>query len=268
MREWPELTVAILCAVLAVLLIARHVAARRVERRLTSELAQAREQLQQHDRLANVGQLVSGLAQELRSPLQGLLGAAEVMAASEPNDASAQEVQDIHEHATRAAGIVRNLLAFTETNALDRRWHDLNEIVRRALNDRRSDLAAAGVRVKLERAERLPLVYIDGRQLEKVVATLLERSTRIGVPLSTLDMTVLTRRGDPAADRLVVEIDDPALEPHDNETSWSGDLEACRRVVEAHGGSLEIEQRSTGGFRFLLELPVAADRNFHSETGT
>ena len=268
LTELPELTVAILCAVLVVLLIARHVVARRMERRLLGELAQAREQLQQHDRLANVGQLVSGLAQELKSPLQGLLGTADVMAASKPSDPSAQEVQDIRENATRAAGIVRDLLAFTETNALDRRWHDLNEIVRRALNGRRSDLTAAGVRIKLERAERLPLVYIDGRQLEKVVATLLDRPVRSGVPLSAADMTVLTRRGSPAADRLVVEIDDPTLVPEADEASWSGDLAACRRVVEAHGGSLEVEKRSTGGFRFHLELPVAADHSIQPEPGT
>lgn len=261
----PQSTVGILCVVLVALLVARHVVARRNERRLRTELAEAREQLQRHDRQANVGQLVSGLAQELRSPLQGLLGAAEVMAASEAGDASAQEVQDIRENATRAAGIVRNLLAFTGTNALDRRWHDLNEIVQRALDARRSDLATAGVGIKLERAERLPLVYVDGRQLEKVITTLLERSTRIGVPLSTLDVTVLTRHAGPAADRLVVEIDDPALVPQADETSWSGDIEGCRRIVEAHGGSLEVEKRSAGGFRFHLELPVAADRGYQTE---
>jgi two-component system, NtrC family, sensor kinase len=267
MREWPELTAAILCGVLIALLVARHLAARRMERRLRRDLAQLREQLQQHDRLANVGQMVSGLAQELKGPLQGLLGAAEVMAASEPSDASAQEVQDIRENATRAAGIVRNLLAFTETNVLDRRWHDLNDIVRRALNGRRSDLAAAGVGVRFERAERLPLVYVDGRQLEKVLATLLDRSARIGVPLSTLDLTVVTRHGIPAADRIVVEIDDPALVPTADETSWSGDIDSCRRVIEAHGGSLEVEARSTGGFRFILELPVGADSSFQLEPG-
>ena len=263
--ELPLLTIAVLCALLVVLLIARHVVARRNERRLLDELAQTRELLQQHDRLANVGQLVSGLAQELKSPLQGLLGTAEVMAASEPSHASAQEVRDIRENATRAADIVRNLLAFTETNALDRRWHDLNDIVRRALNGRRADLTAAGVRIKLERGERLPLVYIDGRQMEKVVATLLERPMRSGVPLSEADLTVLTRHGNPAADRLVVEIDDPTLAPQADEASWSGELEACRRVVEAHGGSLEIERRPTGGFRFRLELPVAAEHSVQPE---
>ncbi len=267
MRDWFELTATILSIVLIVLLVARHVAARRTERRLRTELAHVREQLQQQDHLASVGQLVSGLAQELKGPLQGLLGAAEVMAASEPGDASAQEVQDIRENATRAAGIVRNLLAFTETNALDRRWHDVNDIVRRALDGRRSDLAAAGVGVTFERAEHLPLAYVDGRQLERVLSTLLDRSTRIGVPLSTLDMTVVTRSGGPAADRLVVEIDDPALVSPDDETSWSGDLEACRRVIKAHGGSLEIAPRSAGGFCFVLELPVAAGRSVQPEPG-
>jgi K+-sensing histidine kinase KdpD len=250
------MTAVIVCSVLAILLVARDVAARRRERRLLGQLAQAREELRQQQRQANVDQLVSGLAQDLKSPLQGVLGNAELaLAASLPAGTSAQELHDIREDATRAVGIVRNLLTFTDSNLLDRRWHDLNEIVRRALNGCRSELTAAGVRITLERAERLPLVYIDGRQLEKAVATLLSRPTRHSV-LSAADMTVSTRRGSPADDRLVIEIDDPTLAPQADEALWSGDIEACRRVVEAHGGSLEVERGAAGGFRFHLELPI------------
>ena len=43
-----------------------------------------------------------------------------------------------------------------------------------------------------------------------------------------------------------------------DEPTWSGDLVACRQIVQAHGGSLEVERPANGGYRFHLELPVTA----------
>ena len=244
---------------MAALLAAREVVARRRERQLLAQMSALREHAKENDRLASVGQLVSGLAQDLKSPLQGMLGSAELLAASEPGDAeSAQDLQDIRDNVTRAVGIVRNLLAFTETTALDRRWHDLNELVRRSIQHPRPD-GTAPDRVEFQGPSRLPLVYIDGRQLEKVITTLLDRTVNNGRQKSSGDVVVSTHLGGKADDRLVIDIDDPTLPLKDDEPSWSGDLDACRRVLEAHGGSLEVERRRPGGFRFHLELPVTEE---------
>jgi signal transduction histidine kinase len=252
------MTAAIVCVVLAVLLIVRDTMARRTERRLRARLAEVRGELAQQQRQASLDQMVSGLAQDLKAPLQGVLGNAELaLAASQPGSASAQELHDIRQDAARAVDIMRNLLSFTDSNLLDRRWHDLNEIVRRALNGCRPELASAGVRITLEQTEPLPLVYVDSRQLEKVLAALLGHPARHGA--SPAEMTVLTRRSDPSGDRLVIEIDDPVPLPKEDDASWSGEIEGCRRMVQAHGGSLEVESRTAGGFRFHVELPVPVE---------
>src|SRR5215831_16126044 len=83
------------------------------------------------------------------------------------------------DNVSRAVGIVRNLLAYTETHALQRRWQDLNDLVRGAIERPRRDVVSVR-RVNLDDSERLPLVYVDGRQLEKVVATILDHSRRLG----------------------------------------------------------------------------------------
>src|SRR5262245_55233946 len=168
----------LICVVLAILLAARDLVARRTERRLRAEMNKLKDGLKDTDRLAKVGRLVSGLAQELQSPLQGVLGNAEVLAATTSGQTSVAELQEIRENATRAVGIVRNLLVFTEANSLNRRWQNLNDLVNTALDSRRAELAAAGVRVNLEGAPRLPLVYVDGRQLERVITTVLHRWTK------------------------------------------------------------------------------------------
>jgi signal transduction histidine kinase len=131
---------AVAAVVLALLLVARDLYARRREHELKAEIASLRTQVKATDRLANVGRLVSGLAQDLKSPLQGVIGSAELLAASDPSHGAApEEVQDIRDNVTRAVGIVRNLLAFTETNALNRRWLDVNDIAARAIEYQRVD---------------------------------------------------------------------------------------------------------------------------------
>ena len=248
--------VTILAAVLAVAWFTRELMWRSAHSALRERLRAAAADVREEERRAHVTQVVSGLAQELKSPLQGVLGNTELMLASgEFSAASTGDLREIQENAARAAGIVRNLLAFTETHALNRRWQDINELAIRASDTVRGELGPAGVQVKLALADRLPLMYVDGRQLEKVIATLLLRPvTRPDGARGADTVTLATRRG--AEDRLVIDLDDRTME--EDEPAWSGDLEACRQVVQAHGGTLEVERQDMGGFRFHLELPVTA----------
>jgi two-component system sensor kinase FixL len=249
----------IVSAALAALLVARELMWRREIAVLRTQASADDVQLREQEQLVHVGQLVSGLAQELKSPLQGVIGNTELMLASGGGDSST-ELREIQENVARAAGIVRNLLAFTETAALTRRWQDINELANRAVEGLRSELDASGVRVTFALADRLPLMYVDGRQLERVIATLLSRPAPRSTPRrETAAVTLATRRGDPD-DRLVIELDDrtAAVAEEIDEPSWSGDLVACRRIVQAHGGSLEVERPANGGYRFHLELPVTA----------
>ena len=249
-----EILILVVAFALAALLVTRELWWRRETAVLREQLHAAGALGLERDQLASVGQLVSGLAQELKSPLQGVLGNAELLIALASHGAgSAEDLHEIQQNATRAAGIVRNLLAFTEPSGLSHRWQNINDIVRRAIESCRNELQAAGVRVQIEAAERLPLVYVDGRQLEKVIATLVSRS----MPRrEAAAITVVTRHR--ADERLVIEINDCTAADTFQQSSWSGDLEACRRIMKAHGGSLEVDQSMDRGFRFQLELPVTA----------
>ena len=221
---------------------------------LERRLATTRRHAAERDELASVGQFVSGLAHELRSPLQGVLGNTEVMLASAGRDqTTAEELEQIRESATRAAGIIRNLIAFADTTALVRRWQDLNDIVHRAVEARRPLLEPSGVRLDVEPAERLPLVYVDGRQLERVIAAFF--GPDLAARGASTSVTVATRRD---GERLTVDIEEvgPPGGEHD-QRAWSDDLPACRRVLEAHGGALRVEP-GPWGVRIRIELPIAA----------
>jgi K+-sensing histidine kinase KdpD len=246
----------LVATVLVILLIAREAHARKREREFAEEITALRQQVKATDRLANVGRLVSGLAQDLKSPLQGMLGNADVLGTFDARSRSeAEEVQDIRDNVGRAVGIVRNLLAYTETNALQRRWHDMNDIVRDAIVRPRRAVTDTR-RVIFDGSSRLPLVYVDGRQLEKVVATILEHARRYGGSERRADVLIATRRKKAADDRLSIDIEDPDLPLADDAPEWAGDLDSCRRVLEMHGGIFEVERCRAGGLRFHLEVPI------------
>jgi K+-sensing histidine kinase KdpD len=242
----------VLVVALVVVLLVRETAARRRAQKLLEELESLRVQAQQTDRLVNVGQLVSGLAQDLKSPLQGMLGSVELIAASDPAD-QAQELAQLRDNVSRAAGIVRNLLAFTETSELNRKWDDLNELVRRAVQQHRSGRAE---RIAFQGTSRVQLVYVDSRQIEKVVLMLLSHTVHSRRNDAAADVAVVMHRMTSPTDHMVVDIDDPHASSADDEVEWSGDLDACRRVLQAHGGTLEVEPRDAGGVRFHIELPI------------
>src|SRR5579872_3206108 len=224
----------VLALALAIAFVIRERDWRRQTAALRDQIDRSRVDVEAHEQLANVGQLVSGLAQELKSPIQGVIGNTELMLASgELGAQSTVDLREIQDNATRAAGIVRNLLAFTETTTLSRRWQDVNDLVVHAIDGVRSELDASGVRVQFARIERLPLMYVDGRQLEKVIATLLSRpSLRSAARRETATVALVMRRLD-LKDRLIIEVDDRTAADPTDEPTWSGDLAACRQIVQA-----------------------------------
>lgn len=249
-----HLALAAFAAAVLVLLVRERAMRRRLaslEQRAKSAEADAGAKTQ----LATVGELVSGLARELKTPLQGVLGNTEVMLATGAGTAQAEELRDIRDHAARAADIVRNLIAFSDSTALARRWQDLNEVAARAVDLARPPIAAAGNAVAFTPGERIPVVYVDGRQLERSLAALLGHAGAVPPPAgAALPIAVSTRAVD---DHLIVDIDIPGVSQDTLEQAVAaGELEACRHVIRAHGGRVAVDSRR-GGAGIEIELPAA-----------
>lgn len=266
--------------------VMREFLSRRALLRAGQELVSTREQLVQKEKLAAVGQLVSGVAHELNNPLQGVLGYAELMLAARPSSPDTEELTAIRDNANRAAGIVRNLMTFAGRTSSARGWQQVNRVVRDAVAVREPHLQTSGIDLRLVLADRLPLVYVDQARLEDVLVNLIQNaeaailSRRSGsarassVPQQSRgEIVIATRwRGEP--DRILVEVADngsglreedlprvfdPFFTTREVGQGTGLGLSVCYGIVGEHGGQITARNADVGGAVFTVELPVMAE---------
>jgi two-component system, NtrC family, sensor kinase len=128
------------------------------------------------EKMAAVGQLVSGVAHEVNNPLTAILGFADLLLQRELNEDARKEVQVIMHEAQRTKQIVQNLLSFARQTAPQRLSVDLNAIVRRTLELRSYDLASRGLEVVERLDDNLPEIIGDPHRLQQVFLNILNNA--------------------------------------------------------------------------------------------
>ena len=269
-----------------IVVVVREFLSRRALLRAGQELTQTRGQLAEKEKMAAVGQLVSGIAHELNNPLQGVLGYAELLLSNRAPGPEAEELRAIRDNANRAAGIVRSLLTFAGRSGSTRGWQQVNQIVCDAVAAHQPQLQAAAIAIRTDLADRLPLAYLDAGRFHDVILNLIRNAEaaiatrRAGVSIHTHlpprtpgDILVSTRWV-ADTDRLAISVSDngsgvrqedlprvfePFFTTRDVGEGAGLGLSVCYGIVREHGGIIRAENLETGGAMFVIELPVTAE---------
>jgi PAS domain S-box-containing protein len=229
------------------------------------------EQLVQQEKLAAVGQLVSGVAHELNNPLAGVVAFSQILLASgdQPPE-QRQAVETIHAEARRAARIVQSLLTFARQRHPDRRATDINDVVNQSLELRRYSLVGEGVQIVTELAAELPLTWADPFQLQQVFINLLTNAEHaLAGWQGEKRLTVRSWRDD-AMISVSVSDSGPGVREGDAAnvfnpfftTKGVGEgtglgLSISDGIIREHGGRIRLESRPGGGASFIVEIPYA-----------
>jgi two-component system NtrC family sensor kinase len=228
-------------------------------------------QLIQSEKLAAVGQLVSGVAHELNNPLTSITGLAEFLVEQKelgPGDRTHLRV--IHEQAERAGRIVRNLLTFARKGPADRALVDLGDVCQRTILLINHDLRVRDIDVRREFDGALPPVLGDRHELQQVVLNLLTNAAQAvagNPPDAPRVITVTTwadeqvhlrvaDNGPGIPDAIVPRLFTPFFTTKEPGHGTGLGLSICFSIVAAHGGRIEAE-RPAAGAAVRVDLPRA-----------
>jgi signal transduction histidine kinase/CheY-like chemotaxis protein len=224
-----------------------------------------REQLFRSEKLAAAGQLISDVANELRSPLQSISSLASVLL-SRNGDTPHTELESITTEAQRASEIVSRLVSFANVEQAQAEPLDLNAILSGLLKFRAPEWKAKGVEIKSQLAVKRAIVLGSPGQIEQVLLNLLVDAEKSAAEARDKVIMVSTSL---LAKRVLVEISYPLRSPDirgdstdggDHTGSGALGLGVCRGIIESHGGEFRVVRTSPAQARFDIELPVIEAR--------
>jgi signal transduction histidine kinase/CheY-like chemotaxis protein len=225
-------------------------------------------QLQQAEKLAALGQLVSGVAHEINNPAAIISGFAQTLLLDQLAPEQRETVQMIYDEATRIGRITSNLLAFARAGGRERALVDINDIVRRTFALRSYHFTTLNIVVTLDLDESDPKVWANGSEMQQMLLNLLINAeqalttvdTRRTIMMGThaYDDRVRLRVADTGpgiADDIQGKIFDPFFTTKPEGMGTGLGLSICYGIVHDHGGRLSMQSEPGMGAVFTIDLP-------------
>jgi GAF domain-containing protein len=213
------------------------------------------EQLFRTEKLAAVGRLISGVVNELQTPLASIKDLAQRALEKAHGGPAEREVVAIAREAAKATGMVTRLVAFASNEQVEARPVDVNGLLRTLIDFRESDWKASGIRVRDLTSREPQFVLGSHGQLEQVFLNLLVHAEQ---SLAPADVKTLTVRTSVLARRLLVEISFSAAGETRKPEETAAVLGVTRSVIAGHGGEVRLIEKSQAEPRFEIELPAQA----------
>ena len=222
------------------------------------------------ERLATVGELSAGLAHELRNPLASMSGSIELLAATGSySDEDRRLFAIVLREADRLNGLVTDFLGFARPAAPEPTDVALPELLSEVVQVFAADPRIA--RVHLESALAAATARIDPAQIKQVLWNLLLNAAQAsvdggrivlrcgrGTRRGTAFVSVEDEGGGISAE-VLPRIFDPFFTTKPQGTGLG--LATVHRIVDAHGGQVEVTSRPGEGTRFTLVLPASSEEN-------
>ena len=227
-----------------------------------SDVRSLEHQIMQSEKFATVGQMAAGLAHEIKNPLAGIAGAIQVLGDTlPPEDERRPVVRQVLEQVKRIEGTLRDLLTYARPKTAKLEPTDLHEIIDRALGVI-SLFPRKRIEVIRDFQRGLPPAMVDGELFGQVLTNLF-----INAVQAIQNEGTLTVRTSTSAGGIKVTVHDSGIginpsklkqifDPfYTTKTRGTGlGLPICRRVVEAHNGTITAQSQPGEGAEFVITL--------------
>jgi two-component system NtrC family sensor kinase len=228
-------------------------------------------QLLQAEKMAALGQTISGVAHELNNPLATILTWSERLARQQSDPDTRRGLETILQQSERAARIVRNLLTFARKRHTTRTMVDLNAVVRETLALRGYDQRLSNVATIEALAAGLPQVFADPHQIQQVLLNLIINAEQAMLAANGRGTLIVRTWHDLERDAVVVEVSDdgpgvpgdvqnkifdPFFTTKDVGKGTGLGLTVAYAIVQEHGGDIRVTSEPGRGATFTVQVPA------------
>ena len=234
-----------------------------------TERKQMQSQLIMQDRLASIGQFVSGIAHELNNPLTSVIGFSELLLQKDLPEGIRSDLKIVSDEARRTSTIIKNLLTFARQSPQEKRPVLISDSIQIILQLRSHAHKLNNLTVNTNFAHDLPLVMANNSQLQQVFFNLVSNAEFAVLNAHHKGTITITTRQMNHVIIVSVADDGPGIEPENMKRLFSpffttkqpGEgtglgLSICQGIISEHGGRIWAESEPGKGATFFVELPV------------
>jgi predicted Zn finger-like uncharacterized protein len=234
-------------------------------------LQSAQAALVQSEKMAAFGQLGAGIAHEIKNPLAGILGLAQLsMRKVDQDDPLHKNMTIIEKETNRCTNIIQNLLKFARQEKVDFQSVDLNLVADDAMAIVEHQLEMNKVKIKKDLQTSLPKISGNANQIQQVLINLMINAQQAmeGSP-GEVEVTTTGNRnghvevrisddGPGIPEDLRAKIFEPFFTTKAVGKGTGLGLSVSYGIIKEHKGDITVESSPETGTTFVLQFPVMA----------